>query len=108
MSRAVLHLDTGLTLRGGQRQVLLLMRALRDRGWRNTLAAPPDSTLAQRAAAEGFALLPFAPRNDLDLVAADAIGREDGAAIGIERHGLGRGRRRGGPGRRQAPLRGGS
>ena len=75
MSRAVLHLDTGLTLRGGQRQVLLLMRALRDRGWRNTLAAPPDSTLAQRAAAEGFALLPFAPRNDLDLVAAWRLGR---------------------------------
>lgn len=75
MSRTVLHLDTGLALRGGQRQVLLLMRALRDRGWSSTLAAPPGSALAARALADGFDLLPFAPRNDLDLLAAWRLGR---------------------------------
>ncbi len=72
---AVLHLDTGRLLRGGQRQVLMLMRALRERGWTNVLAAPPDSALIEAARAEGFATLAFAPRGDLDLLAAWRLGR---------------------------------
>lgn len=45
----MLHLDTGLALRGGQRQVLLLMLALRECDWRNVLAAPTGSARAARA-----------------------------------------------------------
>lgn len=72
---AVLHLDTGRLLRGGQRQVLMLMRALRERSWTNVLAAPPESALAEAARAEGFATLAFSPRGDLDLLAAWRLGR---------------------------------
>ncbi len=73
--RAVLHLDTGRLLRGGQRQVLMLMCALRERGWTNVLAAPPGSALAESARAEGFAGFAFAPRGDLDLLAAWRLSR---------------------------------
>lgn len=77
--RAVLHLDTGRLLRGGQRQVLLLMLALRERGWRCVLAAPPGSALGEAAAAEGFEAFAFAPRGDLDLLAAWRLSREAAA-----------------------------
>lgn len=36
----VLHVDTGRTLRGGQRQVLLLLRELAALGVEQTLLAP--------------------------------------------------------------------
>jgi glycosyltransferase involved in cell wall biosynthesis len=81
---AVLHLDTGRLLRGGQRQVLMLMRALRERGWTNVLAAPPGAALAEAARAEGFAAFAFAPRGDLDLLAAWRLGRraaDEGLAL---------------------------
>ncbi len=74
MTRRVLHLDTGRLLRGGQRQVLMLMVALRDRGWESFLAAPKTGTLARRARDEGFEVIPFNPRNDLDLSAALRLG----------------------------------
>lgn len=70
MKGRVLHVDTGCLLRGGQRQVLMLMTALRVRGWDSVLAAPAEGTLTRRARAEGFSCIPFNPRNDLDLHAA--------------------------------------
>ncbi|MBM4118218.1 glycosyltransferase family 4 protein [bacterium] len=76
---AVLHLDTGRLLRGGQRQVLLLMRALRERGWRCVLAAPVDGALCAAATAEAFECFGFAPRGDLDLLAAWRLRREAAA-----------------------------
>lgn len=73
-ARHILHVDTGRLLRGGQRQVLLLMHALRERGWENVLAAPPEATLARHARAADFECLPFNPRNDMDLLAAAQLG----------------------------------
>jgi glycosyltransferase involved in cell wall biosynthesis len=49
----VLHLDTGRQMRGGQWQVLLLMRGLRGRGIDNVLLA--RGPLLERARKEGFA-----------------------------------------------------
>jgi len=55
MSLRVLHLDAGREMRGGQYQVLFLMRALRERGVEQALYSPADSPMARRAAGEGFA-----------------------------------------------------
>ncbi len=74
-SQPVLHIDTGLDLRGGQRQVLLLMIALREAGRASILAAPPKAELAGRAAEEGFPLLPFKAAGDIDLFAALRLSR---------------------------------
>ena len=52
----ILHMDAGREMRGGQYQVLFLMRALRDRGVEQSLDSPGHSPLAQRVTAEGFAL----------------------------------------------------
>ncbi|HTK30513.1 MAG TPA: glycosyltransferase [Candidatus Saccharimonadaceae bacterium] len=64
----VAHLDTGRTWRGGQAQVLLLMRGLRARGHASTLLAP-DGPLAERARAESFAHVRWEGRGDLDVAA---------------------------------------
>jgi len=47
----ILHLDLGKEMRGGQRQVLLLMRALERRGYRQLLLACRDSPLVKAAGA---------------------------------------------------------
>jgi glycosyltransferase involved in cell wall biosynthesis len=52
----VLHLDTGLTMRGGQWQALLLARGLRNRGIEQTLLARGE--LLARLEAEGFEAAP--------------------------------------------------
>ena len=45
----VAHLDCGREFRGGQNQALLLMRALKKRGVRNILLAPPGPLLERAA-----------------------------------------------------------
>jgi glycosyltransferase involved in cell wall biosynthesis len=50
----ILHVSTGRTWRGGERQNLLLMEGLRARGEEQILVAPRGSALATRAAAAGF------------------------------------------------------
>lgn len=50
----ILHLDTGRELRGGQRQVLLLMRELCRQGAEQALLARDGSPLLETARAEGF------------------------------------------------------
>ncbi|MBI5708687.1 MAG: glycosyltransferase [Candidatus Eisenbacteria bacterium] len=65
----VAHLDTGRGWRGGQAQVRFLLRGLRARGHDCLLLAPPGP-LAERARAEGFAVLDWAPRGEWDLGAA--------------------------------------
>lgn len=52
----ILHIDLGRELRGGQRQVLLLMRGLREAGHTCELLARPDGPLWQEAAALQFPL----------------------------------------------------
>lgn len=54
----ILHVDTGRELRGGQRQVLLLLNGLRAAGHDSTLLARAHSPLFQSATAAGFAVYP--------------------------------------------------
>ncbi len=57
------HVDTGLTLRGGQRQLLLLAHGLRARGHSQVIVCPEESDLYSRASADGFQMLAL-PQND--------------------------------------------
>lgn len=52
----VRHLNLARGWRGGEHQTLLLMRALREAGIRNSLIARAGEPLADRAAREGFAV----------------------------------------------------
>jgi L-malate glycosyltransferase len=56
---AILHLSTESGWRGGERQVLLLMRGLAERGWRQTLVAPRNAPLVAEARAHGFTVIPL-------------------------------------------------
>lgn len=58
----ILHLDTRPDWRGGQLQILLTLRGLRERGHDAQLMARRDSPLARRATAEGFSVHLFPPR----------------------------------------------
>jgi len=69
-----IHVDTAKTWRGGQRQVLLTVVGLRERGHRTVLVAHPDGELATRAS-EGHDLIRLAPRAEVDLHAAWKLSR---------------------------------
>jgi glycosyltransferase involved in cell wall biosynthesis len=69
-----LHIDTQRTWRGGQRQVLLTVLGLRERGCRAVLVAHPEGELARRAS-EGHDLIRLAPRTEVDLSAAWRLSR---------------------------------
>jgi glycosyltransferase involved in cell wall biosynthesis len=56
VSLRILHIDTGRELRGGQRQVLLLMKGLREAGHESVLLAR-ENTLLWRAAVENDLLV---------------------------------------------------
>ena len=57
------HVDTGLVLRGGQRQLLLLAHGLGTRGHSQVIVCPEQSELYRRAIADGFETLGL-PQND--------------------------------------------
>lgn len=69
----IVHVDSGRSWRGGQRQAFLLALGLRDRGHEPFLIASPDSPLASRARAAGLAVATIAMRGDWDLHAARRI-----------------------------------
>jgi len=69
----ILHVDSERPWRGGQNQVLLLMRRQRARGWEPHLAAPGDAALLARAAAERFAVHPVAMRGTWDVASVLAL-----------------------------------
>jgi L-malate glycosyltransferase len=69
-----IHTDTARTWRGGQRQVLLTVLGLRERGHRTVLVAHPEGELAGRAS-EGHDLIRLAPRAEVDLHAAWKLSR---------------------------------
>jgi glycosyltransferase involved in cell wall biosynthesis len=69
-----IHIDTARTWRGGQRQVLLTVLGLRERGHRTVLVANPEGELVARAA-EGHDLIRLAPRAEVDLHAAWKLSR---------------------------------
>lgn len=70
----VLHVDSERTWRGGERQVLLLMRRQRAAGDEPILAAPGSGALAARARAEGFRVHAIPMRGTWDVASAIALG----------------------------------
>ncbi len=71
----ILHVDSERPWRGGQNQILLLMRRQRARGDDPVLAAPPDAVLSERAKAEGFSVRPVAMRGTWDMASVIALAR---------------------------------
>jgi L-malate glycosyltransferase len=69
-----LHIDTALTWRGGQNQVLTTVMGLRALGHRTLLVAHSEGELRQRAA-EGLDLVALAPKTEMDLTAAWRLSR---------------------------------
>ena len=69
----VLHLDSGATWRGGQRQVLLLALGLRELGHEPFLIGAPDSPLVEKARAAGLAVGSIPMAADWDVRAARRI-----------------------------------
>jgi glycosyltransferase involved in cell wall biosynthesis len=69
----ILHVDSERTWRGGERQVLELMRRQRARGDEPHLAAPRGSALLSRAVSEGFAGHAVPMRGAWDLGSALAL-----------------------------------
>jgi glycosyltransferase involved in cell wall biosynthesis len=67
--------DTGRTWRGGQRQLLLLARGLRDQGIEPLVVSPPASLLLHRLKTEGLASASFPMRSVLDLLAIRRLRR---------------------------------
>ncbi len=71
----ILHVDSERSWRGGQNQILLLLRRQRARGDDPHLSVPADSALAARATAEGFPVHPVAMRGTWDLGSVFALAR---------------------------------
>ncbi|MDQ2773491.1 MAG: glycosyltransferase family 4 protein [Acidobacteriota bacterium] len=59
----ILHIDTGAEMRGGQHQVLLLLKALQDAGHQSTLLARRKSPLWQAASEAGIPVYRASARN---------------------------------------------
>jgi len=71
---SALHLDTGRSMRGGQKQVLMLLAGLQRGGWKVTLGARPGPLL-EAADARGLPVLPLPLRGEWDLGSAGKIAR---------------------------------
>ena len=71
----ILHVDSERPWRGGERQVLELMRRQRRRGDEPHLAAPADAAIFARAKAEGFPVYAVAMRGTWDLGSALTLAR---------------------------------
>jgi L-malate glycosyltransferase len=71
----ILHVDSEIPWRGGERQVIELMRRQRAMGDDPHVAAPRRGALAARAASEGFAVHGVSMRGTWDLGAAVALAR---------------------------------
>jgi glycosyltransferase involved in cell wall biosynthesis len=69
----VLHINTERTWRGGEQQVLYLMRGLAARGVEQQLLCRPGSVISERARAAGLSVWERPLRGELDLPAAMAI-----------------------------------
>ncbi len=69
----ILHVDSERPWRGGQNQILLLMRRQRARGDDPHLAAPPRAALSERAAGEGFPVRPVPMRGTWDVASVAGL-----------------------------------
>lgn len=75
MSLSTLHIDEPLTWRGGQAQVLNLLRGLKGASIRAELVTQPGSVLGEKAGAFGINIHPLRMRGEADLLAARRINR---------------------------------
>ncbi|HID96146.1 MAG TPA: glycosyltransferase [Candidatus Latescibacteria bacterium] len=71
----ILHVDSARTWRGGENQVLLLSSGLQERGHKVSIACPPGSVLARRAADAGIDTKRLPMRGELDLMACVRLAR---------------------------------
>ena len=71
----ILHIDTEKTWRGGEQQVLYLLKGLKERGQEPTVVCQPESPLENLAGKAGIDLLPVKMRGEFDPVAAWKIGK---------------------------------
>ncbi len=55
----ILHIDTGRTLRGGQQQLFYLLRGLKEKGFRQTVACVEDSPVELRCRELGLETFPL-------------------------------------------------
>ena len=69
----ILHIDSGTSWRGGQRQVLLLAKGLREKGHEQFLIGAQGSPLVDRARSEGLAISGIPMAADWDVRAARRI-----------------------------------
>lgn len=69
----VVHIDSGRSWRGGQRQVYLLAKGLRERGHEPLVIAPSGSPLLAKARAAGLAATAVSSRSEWDVFAAKRI-----------------------------------
>lgn len=69
----IVHIDSGRSWRGGQRQVYLLAKGLRERGHEPLVIAPANSPLLQKARAAGLAATAVSTRAEWDVLAAKRI-----------------------------------
>jgi glycosyltransferase involved in cell wall biosynthesis len=69
----VLHVNTERTWRGGEQQVLYLMRGLRAAGLEQELLARPESAILRRAQEDGLPATALRMRGEVDVAAARAI-----------------------------------
>lgn len=75
----ILHVDSGRSWRGGQRQVFLLATGLRDLGYRVLIVAPTGSPLIRRADRAGLPTYRLTLRGEWDIASARelrAVARE--------------------------------
>ncbi len=68
-----LHINTEHTFRGGERQVMLLMQGLTERGHEASLIAQPGGELARRAEQAGIAVHKIRMRGEADPIALALI-----------------------------------
>jgi len=72
-SLRTLHVNTDRTFRGGERQVILLMQGLVERGHTADLAAQPGGELAERADVAGLTVHKVRMRGEADVMAMARI-----------------------------------
>ena len=67
---SIAHLDTQMSWRGGERQVLELVKELNTRRHKNVLFCKPSSELSQRANEAGINVIHLPFRGEWDIVSA--------------------------------------
>lgn len=71
----MLHVDSGRSWRGGQRQVYLLAAGMKARGFETAIVTPGGSPLADKSRAHGITTFALPLRGDLDLPSALGLRR---------------------------------